>query len=180
MRGQLGSAHAMRVPHPVGARIIKLDARLVRADIAAHEWNEPLSFVAAPAGALASDPRAAQTTLMLPHAAPRSWAPAHLRATRDASGDVLISWVRCARIGGDAWSAGEPPLGAPAEAYLLEILDGGGAVVRQLTVAGPSYLYATGDQTADFGAPPGSLRLRVAQIGENGATGLNTELTITL
>jgi hypothetical protein len=180
LRGQLGSAYAMRTPHPVGARIIKLDARLVRADIAAHEWAEPLTFAAPPAMALPSDPRATQTTRTLPHAALRPWAPAHLRAMRDSSGDVQISWIRCARTGGDAWSAGEPPLGALVEGYMLEILDGGGGVVRSLTLNNPSYLYVSADQTADFGSPPGSLRLRVAQIGENGATGLNTELTITL
>lgn len=180
LRGQLGSAHAMRAPHPVGARIIKLDARLVRADIAAHEWGEPLTFVAPPAASLPTDTRATQTTLNLPHAALRPWAPAHLCAVRDASGDVLITWVRCARTGGDAWAAGEPPLGTPAEAYALEILNGGGGIVRSLTLASPAYLYGSADQTADFGSPPSSLRLRVAQIGENGATGLNTELTITL
>jgi hypothetical protein len=179
LRGRLGSVHAMRAPHPAGARIIKLDERLVRAEIGAHEWNEALTFVAPPAGSLPSSDRAANVEAMLPHAAQRPWAPAHLRAARDASGDVTISWVRCARIGGDAWGPGEPPLGAPTEGYLLEILDGGD-VIRPENVAVPSFVYSGADQTADFGAPPASLHIRVAQIGESGATGLNTELTITL
>ncbi len=179
LRGRLGGAHAMRTPHPVGARIIKLDERLVRAEIGAHEWHEALTFVAPPAGATSSSNRAASVEATLPHAALRPWAPAHLRAARDASGDVTISWVRCARIGGDAWGPGEPPLGAPAEGYRLEILDGGDAV-RSVNVAVPSFVYFGAEQTADFGAPPTSLHIRVAQLGESGATGLNTELTITL
>jgi hypothetical protein len=170
----------MRAPHPVGARIVRLDARLARADIGGHEWGEPLAFTAPPAGAAATDARAERATLTLPHAALRPWAPAHVRAKRGAGGDVAISWVRCARVGGDAWGAGEPPLGATAENYLLEILDGGGVVKRAVTISAPSYLYGSADQTADFGSPPASLHLRIAQIADNGAPGLNKELTIPL
>ncbi|MGH6949617.1 MAG: baseplate multidomain protein megatron, partial [Vitreimonas sp.] len=44
LRGRLGSAHAMRAPHPVGARIVALDRRLARTEIGAHEWHEALPF----------------------------------------------------------------------------------------------------------------------------------------
>lgn len=179
LRGCLGSAHAMRAPHPVGARIIKLDQRLARAQVSAHEWLEPLVFITPPAHEFVSSDRSAIIEATLPHAAARPWAPAHLRAVRDASGDVIISWVRCARMDGDAWGPGEPPLGAPTEGYVLEVL-GGGEIVRSESVAFPSFIYSAADQTSDFGALPPSLHIRVAQLGESGATGLNTELTITL
>ncbi len=179
LRGRLGSGHAMRAPHVVGTRIVKLDDSLVRADIAPHEWNEALLFTAPPVGGVATDARAAQTRLTLPHAALRPWAPAHLRAKRGGGGDVSLSWVRCARAGGDYWGPGEPPLGAPSEAYLLEILDGG-AVKRSIAVTSPAYIYVAADQTADFGAPPASLQIRVAELDAAGSPGLNTELTITL
>lgn len=180
LRGQLGSAHAMRAPHPAGARIVKLDPRLDRLEVGAHEWRETLTLTAPPAGAPASDPRATQAAVTLAHAALRPWAPAHLRAKRAASGDVAISWIRCARTGGDAWGPGEPPLGVDAERYQLEILGGGGAVLRTITVTTPAFTYAAADQTADFGGLPGSLRLRLAQLDNAGLTGLNNELTITL
>lgn len=179
LRGQLGSAHAMRAPHPVGARIVKLDTRLARVEIGPHEWNEPLTFTAPPANTVATDARAEHFTLTLPHAALRPWAPAHLRARRTPGGDVAISWVRCARLGGDSWGPGDPPLGSAPESYVLNILDGDD-LKRSVNVTMPAYLYGVADQTADFGAPPASLRLRVAQMGENGAPGLNKELTITL
>jgi hypothetical protein len=166
----------MRSPHPVGARIVKLDERLARIDIAAHEWNEEITFNAPPAGAISGDARAAELTVTLPHAALRPWAPAHLRAKRLASGDVAISWVRCA---GDSWGPGDPPLGFAAEAYRIEVLDGGD-VVRTVETSSAAYTYAAADQTADFGSLPGSLQLRVAQTGDNGAAGLNKQLTITL
>ncbi len=178
LRGQLGSAHAMRAPHPVGARVVKLDERLARIELAAHEWREPVTFVAPPAEAPPTTARAASLSLTLPHAAVRPWPPAHLRARRLASGDVAISWVRCARAG-DSWGPGDPPLGTPVEAYQLQILDGA-AVQRTVMTASPAFTYAEADQIADFGVPPGSLRLRVAQIGADGSPGLNKELTIAL
>jgi|CXWL01.1.fsa_nt_gi hypothetical protein len=179
LRGQLGSAHAMRAPHPVGARIVKLDARLARAEIGAHEWGEALAFAAPPADALPTDVRAARLEQALPHAALRPWAPAHLRAKRVAGGDVEISWVRCARRGGDFWGAGEPPIGFASEAYQLDIFDGS-TLKRSVTVSASAYNYTSAAQIGDFGTPPASLRLRVAQLGEGGATGLNKELTILL
>ena len=143
------------------------------------EWGEDLTFFAPPADALPTSNRAEMAALILPHAATRPWAPAHLRAAREASGDVSISWVRCARIGGDTWGAGEPPLGFPSESYVLEILDAGDPI-RSETTSVPNFTYSAAAQTADFGSLPGSLHIRVAQIGESGATGLNIELTITL
>ncbi|MBX3430754.1 MAG: phage portal protein [Hyphomonadaceae bacterium] len=179
LRGRLGSAHAMRAPHAVGARIIKMDRRLARADVGAHEWGEALKFIAPPSEMLPTSARAEAATVTLPHAAVRPWAPAHVRAARAASGDVLITWVRCARLGGDSWGPGEPPVGVPTESYVLEVLDGSDPVRTEATDL-PSITYSAAAQTADFGILPGSLHIRVAQVGESGATGLNTELTITL
>ncbi len=179
LRGRQGSAHAMRAPHQVGARVVKLDQRLARVSVSAHEWQEPLRIVVPPADAFPSSNRAEVADVILPHASRRPWAPAHLRAVREASGDVAVSWVRCARVGGESWGPGEPPLGVPAESYRLEVLDGGD-VIRSETISLPTFIYTAAAQTADFGSLPGSLRIRVAQLGESGATGLNTELTITL
>jgi hypothetical protein len=169
----------MGAPHPVGARIIKLDTRLARVEMGAHEWNEALAFLAPPANALATDARAATASLTLPHAASRPWAPAHLRAKRITGGDVVVSWIRRARIGGDAWGPGEPPLGEPAESYQLDIFDGV-ALKRSVSCPGAAFAYTAAMQTADFGSLPSSLRLQVAQIGASGATGLKKELTIPL
>lgn len=179
LRGQLGSAHAMRAPHPAGARIVKLDARLARLDIAEHEWGDDLVFASPPAGVAVSDDRAAQFELSLASVARRPWAPTHLQARRGTGGDVRITWIRVARVGGDYWGAGDPPAETP-EAYRLEILDGS-TVKRSVDVSGAAeWTYSAGQQATDFGAPPISLRLRVAQISASGVTGLNTELTIPL
>lgn len=179
LRGCLGSAHAMQAPHPVGARVVVLNDQLTRMEIGAHEWREALQVIAPPYGLLPTDARAAVQAVTLPHAAARPWAPAHVRAARAPSGDVAVSWVRCARTGGDSWGPGDVPLGETSEAYQLDILSGT-AVKRSVTVTSPAYTYSAADQIADFGAPPASLHIRVAQLESGGAEGLNTELTITL
>ena len=162
---------------PLWRKVLKYQAPLQNQSD--PEWGEGLSFVAPPADALQTSNRAGAATLVLPHAGVRPWAPAHLRAVREALGDVRITWVRCARIGGDSWGPGEPPLGFPSESDVLEILDGGDAV-RTETTSVPSFTYVAAAQTSDFGSLPGSLHIRFAQVGESGATGFNIELTITL
>lgn len=179
LRGCLGSRHAMAAPHPVGVRIVKLDAWLPRLDVGAHEWGEALRWVVPSQGAVLSDPRAARADIVLTQIAERPWAPAHLRARRCANGDVAVSWVRCARFGGDGWGVGEPPLGAAAEAYIVEIWKDG-LLVRQSAVALPAWLYSAAAQAEDFDEPPASFRVRVAQMGDGGRVGLKTELTLAL
>lgn len=139
LRGCLGSTHAMQAPHPAGARIVVLNDQLTRMEIGAHEWNEHLHVIAPPYGLLATDARAAVETVTLPHAAARPWAPTHVRAVRSGSGDVTVSWVRCARSGGDAWGPGDVPLGENAEAYQRDILDG--AVLKRSVTIIHAYLF---------------------------------------
>jgi hypothetical protein len=87
LRGQLGTAHAMAAPHPVGARIVLLDQNLVRVSVGAHEWGEPLRFVVRPHNELATDARAATSEISLPHAALRP------RATCISAGCGARGWV---------------------------------------------------------------------------------------
>lgn len=178
LRGRLGSDHAMRSPHRAGARIVKLDRRLARLEIAAHEWGEALALAAPPASAPAADARAVVVSLALSRAAARAWAPAHLRAQRTPDGGVRLTWIRCARSGGDGWGAGEPPAESP-ESYQVDILSGE-TIKRTAIVPAPEYAYTAAAQVSDFGGPAASFRLRVAQIDRFGRPGLKRELTITL
>lgn len=180
LRGLLGSAHAQGAPTPAGRRIVKLDQRLARLSIAAHEWGGPLAFAAPPRGLPLDSAAAALESRTLAHVAQRPFPPVRLRAHRDGAGDAHLSWIRQARKGGLAWGPGDPPLGEAAERYLLEILDGAGAVLRSVETAAPSFLYDSAAQSADFGAPPTSLRFRVGQIGADGLPGLKTERTLPL
>lgn len=180
LRGLGDSGHAQGAPTPAGRRIVKLDGRLARVAIGAHEWGGTLSFLAPPAGAAVTDAAAAQADHVLAHVALRPFRPAHLRAVRGGDGDVTVTWIRQARVGGLSWAAGEPPIGEPSERYVIEILDGAGDVVRSAEAPVESFSYGVADQTADFGAPPASLRVRIGQIGANGLPALKTESLIPL
>jgi hypothetical protein len=169
----------MGAPAPIGARIVRIDERLARLDIGAHEWGEPLTFVVPPPARASSDPDATTAVATLGPVAARPFAPAHVRGARQPADDVAISWIRCARIGGDSWGAAEPPIGEPSERYLLEILDAG-VSVRTVDTEAPSYLYSAANQTADFGAPPATLEVRIAQIGADGFAGNRSTRTLFL
>jgi hypothetical protein len=90
----------------------------------------------------------------------RPFAPAHLETRRD-SGDLAISWVRTARHGGDSWVGVDVPATEEREAYRVRILSGG-ALLRQVEVEAPGFVYTAAMQAAD-GAGPG-LEIRVAQL----------------
>ncbi len=170
LRGLADTGDRIGAPIPVGARIVKLDERLTRLDMFDHEFGEPLTLVAPPFGAAVSDARATTITRAFAPLAARLFAPVHIRARRDAAGDIALSWVRAAPAGGDSWGAGEPPLGAAAERYRLEVMNGA-SVARTVEVSTPAYLYTAAAQTTDFGAPQSSLTIRVGQLNDAGLTG---------
>jgi hypothetical protein len=106
------------------------------------------------------------------------WSPAHLRGVRVAEG-VRLCWTRRARFGGDGWEAIEVPLNEAAEAWRVQVLDGGD-VVRTLETAVPEALYASADELADFGAPQSSLSVRVAQLSPVAGAGHARAAELTL
>lgn len=160
LRGQQGTETSTVAP--VGARIVRLDGALARLDTEAHERGATLAVIAPPAGYPVSDARAGEIAATFADVWARPFAPAHVRGFRDAAGDIRIGWVRRARLGGDAW-AGEVPLGEESESYRLEIRDGGD-IVRVIETTAPAATYAAADQIADFGAPPATLAVTVAQV----------------
>ena len=74
--------------------------------------------------------------------------------------------MRRTRVGGDDWEAVEVPLTAPDfEQYELEVLSGGGAVLRTVTgLTSAAFEYTAAMMTADFGAPVFSFTARIYQM----------------
>lgn len=70
------------------------------------------------------------------------------------TGDLVITWVRRTRVGGDSWDGIEIPLGEESEAYQIEILDGSSTVLRILSTSVPSVRYTAAMQVADRGMVP--------------------------
>lgn len=108
----------------------------------------------------------------------KPYAPAHVRGTRNGAGDLALAWIRRTRLE-DPWADGiDAPLGEAAEAYEIDILDGGGAVKRTLSSTTPTATYPAADQIADFGSAQAAIRVRVYQISARVGRGLPTEKTL--
>ena len=94
-------------------------------------------------------------------------APAHLRGTRSAGigSDLALGWVRRARIDAEWVDFVDVPLDEAGELYDLEILDGLGVVVRNVSgLTSPAYNYSAAQQSADFGVIPAVYNVRVYQV----------------
>lgn len=92
--------------------------------------------------------------------------PTHLRAKRQADGDILISWVRRSRLGWTWLDGRDVPLGEEREAYRLSIASG--VSQRNVETQAHTFLYSAADQAADGAS--GAISLEVAQLGTHGAS----------
>jgi hypothetical protein len=167
LRGQAGTEGEMRNPVAAGAPFVLLTGALRQLNVALADRNVATPWAYGPAGVPLSDPRYTTETVSFAGVGLRPLSPVQVRGYREGgSQDIRLSWIRRTRIGGDGWDGGDVPLGEATESYRVEILNGA-AVVRTLTVSGPSAVYSSAQQTADFGNSTFSpLDLRVAQISD--------------
>ena len=169
IRGQQGTEGLSGSALPAGARFVLLDSALTRLDLAPAEIGLPLNWRFGPSNRDIGAPSYGTVVHHFAGIGHRPFAPVHLRGHRDGDG-LHIRWIRRTRIGGDSWDGLEVPLGEASERYEIDVLDGG-AVLRTLTASTPSTLYTLADQTADFGAPPGAVAIRICQLSESHGRG---------
>lgn len=163
LRGQLGTETEMRDPHPVGSRIIFIDATpLVPLDIAVTELNTSISFRYGPASLPIDDSRYQDEVAVFRGVGLQPYAPVHLRAARSGA-NIALSWVRRTRFNGDSWDVPDVPLNEESERYEVDIMNGSN-VVRTLTATTPSATYTSAQEVADFGSTQSTLTFRVYQI----------------
>ena len=179
LRAQAGSEDAWAGTMAAGAAFVLLDAAVTLLSVDRDDLGLPVTLKIGPATEDYTRPSYATLTLTPGGRGLLPLSPARLAARRDAAtGDVVITWVRRSRAAGaDAWAAVDVPLGEDAEAYRLEILDGD-TVVRTFATTTPNATYSAAAQSADFGAPRPSYRVRVAQL--SATAGAGTPRTATL
>lgn len=167
LRGQRGTEWAIADLVEAGARVVVIDAGLPSLPVGQGEIGDPWNYRVGPARRPITDPSYAGGSFTAGAAGLLPFAPVHLKAVRDGSGDVTLSWIRRDRaLAADNWNLAEIPQSEGTEHYAIDILDGE-TVLRSLTASGPSALYTAAQQAADFGAPlaPGDLlSVRVVQI----------------
>ncbi|MEI9995688.1 MAG: glycoside hydrolase/phage tail family protein [Rhizomicrobium sp.] len=164
LRGQAGSEGAMRDPLPAGARVVLLDGTPQQLDLKQNEATLPFHYAWGPPNKPLSDASWQTATAQFAGIGQRPLSPVHL-AVQGQGGDLLLSWIRRTRLGGDNWDQTEVPLAEESEAYDVEILDAAGAVIRSVTAnPAPSYLYTAAQIATDFpGGLPSPFRFTVYQ-----------------
>ena len=95
----------------------------------------------------------------------RPYSPVDFMVDREADDDLVLSWKRRTRVGGDPWDTVEVPLAEDSEQYELNIYDVTGVtIVRTVTQASTNYTYTAANQTTDHGAPITTIIFEVYQI----------------
>ena len=177
LRGQAGSEYAIANPLPAGSPFVLLDDHVATIARGLGALDRAIDLRIVATGRSHDDPSALALTVIPQPTALLPLSPVHVKAVRGGDG-IHVSWVRRTRRDGDNWTV-EVPLGEDTEAYTLDILSGS-SVVRSISSALPSVLYASADELADFGTPQSSLHGRVSQMSSTVGRGHPAEFTLTL
>lgn len=161
LRGRLGTEWAAGA-HVAGEHFALLDGRFARMAMPNNLLNlprqyKPVSFGSSLATTAAQDFTYRGVGL-------RPYSPVHIAGTRDAGGNLTISWVRRTRLGGEWQDATDIALNETAETYEVDIMNGGTAIRTITGLSTPNASYAAADQVADFGAAQGSVSVRIYQM----------------
>ncbi|WP_299041169.1 glycoside hydrolase/phage tail family protein [uncultured Tateyamaria sp.] len=89
----------------------------------------------------------------------RPYAPVHVRLEPETDG-IRAGWIRRTRLDGDDWDLPEVPLAEESESYTIRVSQSG-QVVREVTVASPTWVYSDAMRQAD--GIVGGFELSVAQ-----------------
>ncbi len=177
LRGQAGSEEAMGAPLEAGARFVLLDAAVTPVDLAPDEVGLVYTWLCGPPSRSFDSPSFVEASHAFQGRALVPFSPAHVRGVRSAGGDLVVTWVRRTRIGGDSWDTVDVPLGEESERYEVDVLDGTN-VKRTLSATSPTVTYSAADQTADFGSPQSTVSLRVCQLSAVAGRGTPRHATL--
>lgn len=106
----------------------------------------------------------------------KPYASVDAAGARDDGNNLLLSWNRRSRIGGNTLNM-PTPLGEASEAYSIDIIKAG-EVVRTLTSTAPSVIYSAADQAADGITPGAPVTARIHQLSTTVGRGYPLEATV--
>lgn len=163
LRGQRGTEQFTSATIPAGARFVMLDDAVVSVAMSPGDAGLPFNWRVGPAARDIGDPRYTGFSHAFRAEGLRPLAPVHVRSSRNASGDVAVSWIRRTRISGDGWDGADVPLGEESERYVLDVL-GGSSILRSIETTTPSATITAAMQTADFGSLQPAISIRITQL----------------
>lgn len=174
LRGRLGTGWAMG-SHAMEERFVLLDDSIQPLVFTPSVIGQQWTLRAATFGTPLSGGSEISAAIVGESLKPLS--PVNPQAVRQTSGDILIRWVRRARIDGVWRDTIDIPLMEQSEQYDVEVMSGP-AIVRSWRVGSPQVLYASADQVTDFGAAPSSLTLQISQVSALVGDGHMTTATV--
>ena len=190
IRGRRGTEFATST-HAIGDRIIVLtDLTIFRKMAASESLNTTRFYKAATFGGLLVGP---SKSLQYSGNSKKPYSPAHISGDNTGSpDDWVFSWFRRTRLRGQWVDNVDVILGEDTEDYEVDIIDETGSpeeVIRTITTttsAGGSFVdasnrqctYSQADQITDFGAPLGTVRIRVFQMSAAVGRGFVEDITI--
>ncbi|AYD00241.1 glycoside hydrolase/phage tail family protein [Neorhizobium sp. NCHU2750] len=177
LRGLAGTEDACAAGASAGSECVLLDEAVVSLGLASEERGRAFNWLAESLGA--GGGRSGPYVFAGGERAETPLSPVHLRAGRNAAGDIAIAWIRRGRIDADGWQASDIPLDEPQERYRLELM-AGEAVVRSADLDIASFLYPAADELADFGMRQGTIDIRVRQMGRAISLGMSARKVINL
>ncbi|MEZ5779852.1 MAG: glycoside hydrolase TIM-barrel-like domain-containing protein [Paracoccaceae bacterium] len=175
LRGQAGTDAVMPASWPTGSYVVLMDGAPEQIDLAVAERDLTRHYRLGPSRRSYDDGSFTHMVRAFRGIGLRPLSPVHLRASRRGGGDLLLSWIRRARMDGDSWSGLDVPLGETRELYALRVLKDG-AVLREVTVPETNWHYAAALQAADGIAS--TFDIQVAQLSESFGPGPFARITI--
>ncbi len=169
LRGQAGTDHLAEQVWPAGSYFVLLDAAVAQIALAAADRGLARHYRIGPAARPPDDPSYGHSLLAFDGIGLRPLSPVHLRAEVQPSGDIALSWIRRTRVDGDSWQSVEVPLGEDSERYELRVVQNG-ALLRQVMLSAPGWVYSAADQAADGVASP--FEIQVAQVSNRFGPGI--------
>ena len=163
LRGQAGTEKAGPTGWPAGSFVVLMNGAPKQIDLSLSARDLARHYRIGPSRRGYDDPSYTHIVQAFAGIGLRPLSPVHLRARRDAAGDLGVTWLRRTRIDGDTWSGLDVPLGEANEAYVLRVVQGG-TVVRENTLGQTDWTYPVGMQAADGVTAP--YEIHVAQVSE--------------
>jgi hypothetical protein len=169
LRAQAGSFAEMLVTRAAGQRFVLLNGAVTQMAASLADATVPSTWRVGPASLDHGHPAFVTRNIGSTLKGLRPLRPAQLQA-RPQAGGVLLSWIRQTRSGGDAWDIENVPLSEESERYQLQVINGA-TVVRSWAPQTAQQFYGGAEMTADFGAVPTTLTLKVAQVSASFGAG---------
>lgn len=176
LRGRMGTESAVGT-HAANERFVLLDGAIGSLVLPASFQGQTWHLRGATFGTSLAEGTEAQHTLLARSLRPLS--PVHLKAVKDGSGDITLSWVRRARIDGAWRDAVDIPLMETTEQYDVTLYNGSTAL-RTVRVTSAGYLYSLAAQTADFGGAQTTVKFGVCQLSALAGAGEQTTEIVTV